>query len=829
LLASNNQASKGERILNHNFRQRVCRGRNQSGLALLTLVTFTAIFVVAPLVLTVYEIVQYNFCQLQLKHCVESAALAAGCGLTASTSASVSLNESYAMNQALCIFQKNTIMGVPLTTATYSYAQNPGNITNTGVTVTAGQAKLYFEFIDPYTGNQDGYGGTPVQNGAGQSIALNTAGKIIRTIGYFGFVPEFAKPIGLGMVYPVVAQADGGMPQLDMVFCFDISQSMDDFTDIVLVNRYGNCTDSVQSTTVAQGAKWDVAGYVGYTCVNCGQLNQVLGDYSAGQDPNFVGCSVNAGYPQLLDSCSTCAYQPNIQGHGWTYDVQPYYDQSDPTFSTEMPANKYTDLVVPLDGNNQATAVTVYLHDSLNPVGSYTFPAGMQGIAVMVEAQRSNLEDSSGAVESGVHLYKKSGLYLAGTSAAGIQPGYGWFQAYYSAVMGVIDQQNPLNASLNTCIYYGNGGIFSYSAPVSANGLNPQPLRHPIGDVICAVENFFQALWNDADVHFGLVVYNDEVGGYTNSNGNVADPTIYSGAPDTVSGNYQTFTPGSPTPGAADYQASPSTGQTGPQENIYLTLHSINLYNPNNYNGGIAPGGSPSTAPNVSGYVFTNPNPPDRTLIPLPQLLLQKSPGPTLSASLFDTTIPPGTPTPFASVNYALYNYAAGMPNTNPAANLQCVPYCLTPFGGCNITNAINAAVAQFSSASAGGGQRLGSTPAIVLFTDGIPAAPDTASLAAAAAQQASRTGSNLQAIPIYTVGLAALPGVATAQASCLQNISSASGIGATSFQVDVSSSATALQTSASSPWNPLNTNSAAQQLDVVFQNLARQLVCLVN
>jgi hypothetical protein len=146
------------------------------------------------------------------------------------------------------------------------------------------------------------------------------------------------------------------------------------------------------------------------------------------------------------------------------------------------------------------------------------------------------------------------------------------------------------------------------------------------------------------------------------------------------------------------------------------------------------------------------------------------------------------------------------------------------------MTAAINAAVAQFSSSSAGGGSRLGATPAIVLFTDGVPSSPDTAAAAQAAAAQASRTSKNLQAIPIYCVGLSAIQasGFQSEQLSCLQGISAASGIGATANQVVVSSPSLSA-TVASSPWNATNPNSASQQLDTVFQNVARQLVALLN
>ena len=767
-------------------------------MALMTLISLVAVLLVGPLVLACYEVVEYNFCQLELKHCVDAAALAAACGLTASTSSSVSTNELYAMNQALAVFQKNTVLGHPLTSAAYTYATTAGAITNTGVTVGANQSALYFEFMDPYTGNQVGFGGAQVLNGNGQQVALNTAGKILRTIGYFGFVPQFVKFVGLANSFTVTAQTDAGMPQLDLVFCYDTSCSMDDFTNIALVNRYNKCTATKQNTATTAGSHWDTLNKTGYTLVAIGQLNSVLG--ATGM---MDGCPVNAGFPMQQDACAACAYQPNFQGHGWNFDQVPYYSQGDANFAQEFPANTYTDLVVPLDGNGCQTAVSVSLHPLAGSNTVFTFPAGMQGIAVLVEAQRANLENV--AFAANCNVYTSGNVALGSGTAPGVTCASGWFQAYFAAVMGVIDQQNPLNASLNTAIDWqieGTPEIY-FTAPVSAGGVNPMPLRHPLGDCLAAVENFFQAVWNDADVHYGLVVYNDQVGAPTNSLGNVSDPTIYSGTADSYNGATSEPVIGSPVPGAADYAT--------PQFNLYSKAVPIQCQTL------------------ASGYAFTNPTPPDRSLVPLPQLLLQKSPGASLSCSLFDTTIPPAAPTAFSSVNYALYNYTGVPPNCNNNGNVF-PPYCVEPFGGTNMTAAINAAVAQFSSTSLGGGTRLGATPAIVLFTDGVPSSPDTATAAAAAAAQSSRTSQNLQAIPIYCVGLAAIQasGFQSQQLSCLQGISGASGIGATSFQVAVSNP-TLGATDPSSPWNATNANSASQQLDVVFQNIARQLVGLVN
>ncbi len=407
--------------------------RSQSGLAISALIAIIAVFVIMPLSMFGYEMVQYNLCQQQLKACLDSAALAAACSTTSSSSTSASTTQTNAMNQAFWMFQQNSILGVPLTT-TPAYTYGTANPTFTPV---ANQAQVYFQFLDPITMSPVAYGATN--------------GKIVRIFGCFGFVPVFSKFINIMPgPYLVQRQSDGGLPQIDVVLCFDISASMDDFTNVSLVNRSNTLTQGATNSYALAGA--GVQGPL-YTIQSC---------------TSATGTPINATYPMQLDASGSGDgnWTFNATGHGkHTGAIAP----STVATLAKLGQN-YTDCVVNLDGTaTQSQGVTV---------NGFNFPAETgngKGLGVLVEAARGNLESVATATAAGVP-------YLAW----GITPKVGYFQAYYQAAMSAQTGFPDTNVSV--------------------------PLRHPIGDAIVAAQNFFAILNNDADVHFGLVTFSTNAG-----------------------------------------------------------------------------------------------------------------------------------------------------------------------------------------------------------------------------------------------------------------------------------------------------------------------------
>ena len=679
--------------------------RTKSGLSITVLIAFIGIFIIGPLSMFVFELSRYNLADQQLKNCVDLAALTAACSTTGSNATSASVTQTTAMNQAYYMFTQNSIFSYPLTTTpAYSYGtaspvMNPA----------ANQAQLYFQFLNPQTKLPVAYG--------------SDLGKILRVTGAFGFVPVTAKftMIGAGP-YVIVDQSDGGLPTLDVVLCLDLSASMDDFTNVSLVQRYQSST-GWNATTHTGGNGYSIA--TSAPSNGQGALYNVLGC------SNATGCSFNATYPmdyfaQSQASSAGCTVGANYAAHGTTNSSPAPSLQS--VFATGQ--GLYSDMVVNLDGSPlMSYGVTV-----TNANGSFTFPAYTvgdptgKGLGILVEASRGNLESTTAANNAHVPY-----------GTWGITPKAGWFDAYYQTVMSA-QTGFPV---------------------VSSSNPNPViPLRHPIGDAIMAAENFFSVMNNDADVHFGLVCFGTAAGTSATSQtlNNDGTSTIYA-----------------------------------------LTNYADNALPSNGY-------------------------PPDGVICPNPMIALNPLPGPTNSN--FSTVAPP----PATSVNGAVFRGPNGAsPFNEPGGGTE--PYNFTTvcaYGGTNIADALDMALSmelnppafpKDPSTTPGtqgvGGRaaqnlsRAGATRAIVLFTDGLPTeGGDTGT--SDPFSKAEATCASTAGIPIYTIGLCMVSSLQSNQSTVLgtstNGIAGISGHGASFSQT-----------------------TSASGLNAVFQNVARQLVQLVQ
>jgi len=427
------------------------RIRNANGLAVTTLMCIIGVFIMGPLSMFVYELTQFNLAKQELKACVDLAALTAACSTTSSNSTDPATTQKLAMDQAAYMFAQNTILNVPLST-TPAYSYGTGQPTWSPV---INQSQLYFQFLDPVTK-------TPVSYGSPN-------GKIMRVFGSFGFSPVFAKFSKLAVgPYLAVESSDGGLPLIDVVLCFDISGSMDDFTQISLVNRYSNGPSGLPA---GNDNGYAILPGTSGTTKGQGPL------YIATGATNATGSALNATYPMDIDngggSSSYGPYSFNATGHGAHTGSPP------PQTKAQVESNtfNFTDCVVNIDGTDKETAGIT--------VNGFTFPADdavtHKGLGVLVEASRGNLESVATANAAKVPY-----------STWGITPGPGWFQAYYQAAM---------------------------SAQVGFPTMNRNvvPLRHPIGDAILAAQSFFGVLSNDADVHFGLVTFSSVAGDSSSS------------------------------------------------------------------------------------------------------------------------------------------------------------------------------------------------------------------------------------------------------------------------------------------------------------------------
>lgn len=346
--------------------------RNGRGQSLAILIVVLATFVIAPLSLFSFETARYALAKRQLKACVESCALAAGATTASSNYTDPAATQQSAIATAMDMFKRNSILDQPLTGTTQASGMplNPG----------ANRAILFFRFLDPITRQ-------PVPIGSSN-------GKIIQVTGAFGVLPVFGAFLNWHGVYPVVETGNGGLPMLDIVLCFDISASMDDFSPVSIVNRY----------------KLNSASN-GYRLIGQGNL------YPAFRCTGATGTALNATLPQSLDA-----------GDG-SYN----FSASDRGANTGAPApNKlsanFTDVVANIDGtSNFSTGTTV-----TNGGTAYFFPAN--NVACLVEASRGNLESVATATKANVPY-----------STWGITPKGGYYQAYVQAAFA---QRHPIGDAI---------------------------------------------------------------------------------------------------------------------------------------------------------------------------------------------------------------------------------------------------------------------------------------------------------------------------------------------------------------------------------------------
>jgi hypothetical protein len=348
--------------------------RRPKGQAIAVLVVFIAAFVVAPICMVCYEMCLYNLAKQQLKACVDSAALAAGATVATSDNLDPATTQIGAKTTALNMFRQNSILSYSLSDASES--------STIPMTPAANKSQLYFQYLDPITR---------------QAVPLgSTNGKIIQVTGAFGFVPFFAKFLKMLGPYPVVEMSNGGLPQLDVVLCFDISASMDDFTLVSVVNRY-NINKASPTKKQANG----------YTVLLSGPL------YTAFKCTSPTGTALNATYPQELDAGGGVA-SFSAAGRGANTGA----------LAPAASASSFTDVVVNIDGTSGFTQGTT--------VNGCVFPANNVGL--LVEAARGNFESVAIATAAGVDY-----------STWGVTPKAGYYAAYQSAAQA---QRHPISDAI---------------------------------------------------------------------------------------------------------------------------------------------------------------------------------------------------------------------------------------------------------------------------------------------------------------------------------------------------------------------------------------------
>ena len=759
--------------------------RNSSGASTLVIVLITAFMIILPLGLLGYEFLRFSLVQQQLRSVCDAAALAGAVGIATNGGGSISgttvtlglnslwIQDRNAMAGAYDAFCNNSVtdcqfnsvdqtnsnvnVGQPSSTDQPSYF----NVSTPHNNVPPHTAQVNFVLVDT-SGNQTNWspGGSPNQPGL---ISASS----IRVDAYYGYSLPLLGGMNIGP-FTMNASSTGGLPQLDVILCFDMSGSMDDFTNVTFVNRYwvdtrapANTLNGATLTQFETAAGLPVGTWTG----GCVEYDIPPSPASYGGDPlnspPFWASGSDGSASGPLYYVLGCNTNPNSE-NGTALNVQPpmnlnegpfapnqmwfmanerasgagkppgNYSGTPQPFANSSPAPVqdskgfwkvflepcYTDLVV----NLNTGAGTQGGNDSHWPfgtpatAGSFSFP----DVAWAVEGARGNLEAGTGA---------GSPLQLAVNPLQGTASDNNNFYI-------IKDAQGNIHVSSFTGASSGGGYQASYWNFVQQN-------THPLSDAIKAANSFFTFLYQSSDCHFGLICFSDGIGSQT------------AGTPpsDTWADGWE-----SP-PGSTHLNgwttAAVGGGGTPPQ--------SANI-------AGKYTGGSSMSTPPLPN---ADPDGPDLAggdgafLLPLCSL----NNGLAYStASTYDNY------TNGAKVNDFM-QLGNGKPNGAGGGSIVAT-------GSTDITDALAEAVRELTPAN--GFTRPNATRAIVLFTDGspdidanaMPPSPSFSTCDSDCQAQATAAHSVSPPIPIYSIGLAMDNSMVGRQGVLLGDITSAANGG---------------------------------------------------
>jgi Flp pilus assembly protein TadG len=371
--------------------------RRPSGASFIALILVISFFVVLPLSLLGFEFSRFLLMQQQLHAVTDSAALAGTAALASSPQGfTYAQLQTLAMNVAAQTFEQNSILQTNFSTT------NVVTHLNTGQSQAAPPphtAVLNISLLD--------------QNGNPQPIGSTTA-TTMQVQGIYSDSPIFAgNLLTIAKTETAWAVSNGGLPQLDLALCFDISGSMDDQTPVTLVNRYWDPTNQYASyTKVATGTIFAL----------CGPPNTGTG-LNATQPQNLSFAAYGAPSNQNTFVFSEGSYSPAYPG------VNPQIGlRANPTF----PAGSLCPEQGRPPGNYQKSNPGLLSGNGIDPAhyanGFTDMVVQVNGWSIesCVEASRGNLEDP-------VNLKNGQGQHNI-NPAVNVAPAAGNYQKYWSAV-----------------------------------------------------------------------------------------------------------------------------------------------------------------------------------------------------------------------------------------------------------------------------------------------------------------------------------------------------------------------------------------------------------
>lgn len=424
--------------------------RTSRGATTVVLVFVLGIFVMLPLALLGFEIARYNTILAQVQSVADAAALAGTAALASAPPGKTyaQLNQ-LAMDTAVLTITQNSILGTqlycPSPLATPPASPPPTNLvahTNTGLDTTppaTRNAVVNIELLD--------------QNGA--NVPTNSTTKTavkMRVQLIYADMPAFSF---LNTKEVATAFSDGGLPQIDLFLCFDISGSMDDQTPVNLVRRYWNPGPKTLAYFKVKGPR-DIYRTFGPvksgTNVNAyPPMNMSVGNYPSPTNGNVGG---SGPFEWSEGSVTKFFPTPNaligLRANQVQYPLGTIPLPADRVASG--PGEKYVQgTLIPEQGlppgNFNPADITNLSGNGLNPhaytngytdmvvdVGNqpgYVFP----NLATCVEASRGNLEDD-------VICKRSQGGFNINATLPTRKAGY--YDAYWKAV---VDQAEPMKSA----------------------------------------------------------------------------------------------------------------------------------------------------------------------------------------------------------------------------------------------------------------------------------------------------------------------------------------------------------------------------------------------
>lgn len=401
---------------------------SQRGQGIVVLGVFISVIVILIVGLFSFEINRVEVCRQQLRSATEAAALAAAATLASQDNLDAAEAHTQAISTAVTSFKQNSVAGISLNDATIA-----GTVEDTPA---AEDSSLFIEFLDP--------------NNNFDVVALgNPAGKQVRITSAFGLKPSFGAFLGLPTV-PLRTTATGGVPDLDIILCFDVSGSIDDQTPVTFVKRVWSGSASTGNTTYTITASNGSPN----GSLASGRIYDIIG-------PVPTGTRVNGVPPQYLSSANSNnrwnIYFSEASGTGSARGLRGSQNAGSrpgncpPGTASTGTTRTFTDLVVNIDGRNTFAGLTTG--------DGYAFP----NLGTLVEAARGNLENNTVFVNSGA----SRSLPASVTPRAGYQAKY---------------------------------------LEMAKNNL------HPLKDAQTSANEFFTIMNTNTCGHFGLICFSDNAG-----------------------------------------------------------------------------------------------------------------------------------------------------------------------------------------------------------------------------------------------------------------------------------------------------------------------------